>query len=471
MEFLKSTTTTCDQSAQCAAEAPRLTVASAAPVPKKIIKKAPSKAAAAASEGSAVAASAETSKIPVYAPLFKINTNSKIYMWVLEIVPQGPEGDGYQIVTRNGEKDGKMIEHTTLITKGKASRTPLEQAVLEANSKFKSKKEKELYVEDMESLAEELDTAKKSGGKKSVSAAKVRPMLAQEFTFAKYEAAKADKAAAPSRSFKINFPAFVQKKYDGIRCLAYMRDGKVFLESRTGEKFEKFDILRDQLEATFFSKMSPDQQATFYFDGELYTNDIPFNEISGLVRMTAKHAKLSDMERANKIHYYVYDCIDLANLEMTYKDRNQLLATKFKGIKSPMLHLVETEIAESTKDVKEKHDQYVAEGYEGIMVRDMIGPYEVDKRSKYLQKYKEFCEDEFKIVGFHEENGGLVIWDVILPNGKTCAAAPNASDAQRKELFKNADAYVGKMLTIYHFGYDADGRLRFPRGKAIREGY
>jgi ATP-dependent DNA ligase len=402
-------------------------------------------------------------KIPVYAPLFKINTNSKIYKWVLEIVS---DGDGFKIVTRNGEEGGKMIEHTTLITKGKASRTPLEQAVLEANAKFKNKKEKELYVEDMSSLTKELDVSKKSGGKKAVSAAKVRPMLAQEFTFAKY-----DKAAASSRSFKINFPAFVQKKYDGIRCLAYMRDGKVFLESRTGEKFEKFDLLRGQLEAAFFNKMSPEQQATFYFDGELYTDDIPFNEISGLVRMTSKHAKAADMERADKIHYYVYDCIDLANLEMTYKDRNQLLAATFKANKSPMLHLVETEIAESTKDVKEKHDQYVAEGYEGIMVRDMMGPYEVDKRSKYLQKYKEFCEDEFKIIGFHEENGGLVIWDVLLPNGKTCAAAPNASDAQRKDLFKNGNSYIGKMLTIYHFGYDADGRLRFPRGKAIREGY
>ena len=417
------------------------------------------------SSSSTASAGAATGKIPVYAPLFKINTNNKIYMWVIEIQPVA-EG-GYQIITRNGEKDGKMIEHTTLITKGKASRTPLEQATLEANSKFKSKKEKELYVEDMASLTQELDTAKKSGGKKSVSAAKVRPMLAQEFTFAKY-----DKAAAPSRSFKINFPAFVQKKYDGIRCLAYMRDGQVILESRTGEKFEKFDLLRSHIATSLFSRMAPEKAATFYFDGELYTNDIPFNEISGLVRMTLKHAKPADLERANKIHYYVYDCIDLANLEITYKDRNHLLHSHFKGIKgAPMLHLVETEIAESTKDVKEKHDQYVAEGYEGIMVRDMMGPYEVDKRSKYLQKYKEFCEDEFKIVGFHEENGGLVIWDVLLPNGKTCAAAPNASDAQRKDLFKSGSAYIGKMLTVYHFGYDTEGRLRFPRGKAIREGY
>ncbi len=407
------------------------------------------------------------STIPIYAPLYKINSNNKLYCWTIEIVPSG---NGYEIITRNGEKDGKMVSHSTLIEKGKASRTVLEQATLEANAKFKNKKEKELYTEDPSVLSSSIEDTKKSGGKKSVSNKMVRPMLAQEFDFSKYE------KAGSSRSFKIAFPAFVQRKYDGIRCLAYMKDGKVILESRTGEPFEKFDILRTQIE-TLFSKMSAEMRDGFYWDGELYTNDIPFNEISGLVRMTVKHAKPADIEKSNKIHYYIYDCININNLEMNCKERYVFMDNYFKGFSkgnpkgTEMIHRVETEIAEDPADVKSKHDTYVTQGYEGIMIRDMSGAYEVDKRSKYLQKYKEFNENEFKIVGFHEENGGLVIWDVILPNGKTCACAPNASDAQRKEMFKNGDKYIGKMLTVYYFGEDADGRLRFPRGKAIREGY
>lgn len=407
--------------------------------------------------------SKSTQDIPIYAPLYKINTNNKLYEWTIEIVKVA---EGYQIVTKNGERNGKKVEHTTLIEKGKASRSVLEQAILEANSKYKNKKEKELYGTDDMVLMNEIENTK-VGGKKTVSTKMVRPMLAQEFDFSKYE------KAGSSRSFKINFPAFIQKKYDGIRCLVYMRDGKVILESRTGEGFEKFDILRTQIEK-LFSKMSVEKREKFYFDGELYTNDIPFNEISGLVRMTVKHAKPADIDKSNKIHYYIYDCIDLENLEMTCKERYGFLDNYFKQFKKneiSMIHRVETEIAEQPLDVKSKHDAYVGDGYEGIMIRDMNGVYEVDKRSKYLQKYKEFNEAEFKIIGFHEENGGLVIWDVILPNGKTCACAPNASDSQRKEMFKNGQSYIGKMLTVYYFGEDADGRLRFPRGKAIREGY
>jgi ATP-dependent DNA ligase len=407
--------------------------------------------------------------IPAYANLYKINSNNKLYCWNIEIV-KVPNSDSYEIITRNGEKGGKMVTHSTIIEKGKASRTTLEQAILEANAKFKNKKEKELYTEDASSLTSSIEDTKKSGGKKTVSNKMVRPMLAQEFDFSKYE------KTGNSRSFKISFPAFIQRKYDGIRCLAYVRNGVVVLESRTGEPFEKFDILRNQI-LELYSKMSVEMRDNFYFDGELYTNDIPFNEISGLVRMTVKHAKVADIEKANKIHYYIYDCINLQNLEMTCKERNDFMTHYFGLFKKNeanninMIHRVETEIAESHIDVKTKHDAYVGQGYEGIMIRDMSGCYEVDKRSKYLQKYKEFNEAEFKIIGFHEENGGLVIWDVLLPNGKTCACAPNASDTQRKEMFKNGASYIGKMLTVYYFGEDADGRLRFPRGKAIREGY
>lgn len=410
--------------------------------------------------------------IPTYATLYKINSNNKLYCWSIEIVSSGngPTVSGYEIITRNGEKDGKMVSHVTLIEKGKASRSVLEQATLEANAKFKNKKEKEMYTEDASALTSSIEDTKKSG-KKSVSNKMVRPMLAQEFDFTKYE------KAGSSRSFKINFPAFIQRKYDGIRCLAYIKDGKVVIESRTGEPFEKFDLLKGQIE-TLFSKMSAEEREGFYWDGELYTNDIPFNEISGLVRMSVKHAKPTDIEKSNKIHYYIYDSIDLKNIEMNCKERYAYMDNYFKGFKKGdnskainMIHCVETEVAEQPCDVKSKHDAYVGQGFEGIMIRDMSGCYEVDKRSKYLQKYKEFNEAEFKIIGFHEENGGLVIWDVILPNGKTCACAPNASDTQRKDMFKNGSQYIGKMLTIYYFGEDADGRLRFPRGKAIREGY
>ena len=47
------------------------------------------------------------------------------------------------MITSHGQKDGAITDHEKVIDKGKASRTVLEQAILEADSKFKQKKEKE----------------------------------------------------------------------------------------------------------------------------------------------------------------------------------------------------------------------------------------------------------------------------------------------------------------------------------------
>ena len=146
--------------------------------------------------------------IPEYPTLY-IFKNNKIYQWSIKIEK---DGSSYKMITSHGQKDGAITDHEKVIDKGKASRTVLEQAILEADSKFKQKKEKELY-------AEKVNTHTKID---------VRPMLANKFSFDLYKKG--------GRSFKISFPAYGQRKYDGIRCISYLdtNTGKVVLESRKG---------------------------------------------------------------------------------------------------------------------------------------------------------------------------------------------------------------------------------------------
>ena len=72
------------------------------------------------------------------------------------------------------------------------------------------------------------------------------------------------------------------------------------------------------------------------------------------------------------------------------------------------------------------------------MIRDKAGPYEPNKRSKYLQKYKEIMEEEFKIIGFHEGTGdekGIVIWECETPDKKQFSVRPKGTREIRKELY------------------------------------
>ena len=388
--------------------------------------------------------------IPEYPTLY-IFKNKKVYQWSIKIEK---DGNSYKMITSHGQKDGAITDHEKVIDKGKASRTVLEQAILEADSKFKQKKEKELYAEKV-SIHTKID---------------VRPMLANKFSFDLYKKA--------GRSFKISFPAFCQRKYDGIRCISYIdtNTGKVVLESRKGIEFQNFNSLKDLL-GDFFKKLPPN----FYFDGELYTDEIDFEVISGLIRLHEEHTSNDDFKKIDKIKYFIYDFYDANNPNLTFDQRLEILnnllkdyAVNDKKKNSSLIVLVPTYKIDKLEDVKTYHDKFVQEGYEGIMVRDKEGPYEPNKRSKYLQKYKEIMEEEFKIIGFHEGTGdekGIVIWECETPDKKHFSVRPKGTRETRKELYDNGNKYIGSLLTVIFQEYTNDGIPRFPVGKGIRDIY
>ena len=104
-------------------------------------------------------------------------------------------------------------------------------------------------------------------------------------------------------------------------------------------------------------------------------------------------------------------------------------------------------------------------------MRNLDAPYEIKKRSYDLQKYKEFQDAEFEIIGFHEGKGdekGLVIWDCKTKTNKHFAVRPRGTREYRAKLFEEADKYIGKKLTVMFQEYTGDLIPRFPVGKAIR---
>ncbi len=382
--------------------------------------------------------------------LYGTSKTDKTKKWLIS-VKMNPDKTA-TIITENGYLDGKMnVSHRIIKTGkniGKANETTvLEQAVQEAEKKYNDKIEKEGYSTDPDHIE-----------------IKVFPMLANKFDPKK-------------KKSSIIFPCFVQPKLDGLRCMTSNKKAPV-MKSRAGLEFKRIPHLIEEAKK-FFEVADGLGHGSIYIDGELYTDKIPFEELSGCIRMEDE----TDPEKEAKlklIEYHIYDLYCADNPEMDYEDRKKLIDSIFKKKKFTHLKNVETDDCKNKEDVEDFHSSFIEKGYEGCMLRNKLGAYLLRYRSNDLLKYKKFEDGEFEVCGYEEANGedaGTIIWECYYVNSEgkkeKFKVRPKGSREFRRELFENAKKsfkkmYLGKLLTVRFQEISKDGCPRFPVGIGIR---
>ena len=381
----------------------------------------------------------EVNNVNQYPIMYKKTAIGTLQQWQVLLLPQ--ESGGYLLTTASGKVDGAITQgRGKLITEGKVNRTALEQAELEADSKFKKKKDEGYFATKEEAMNNLV----------------VLPMLAHNFE---------------KRSHDISYPAVAQRKFDGVRCLAITQaDGSIRLMTRKGKDFTHLNHLRKQIEALNI-------EPNMVLDGEVYSDSLTFQEATGLVRRQT--LKSGDMEKMEQIDYRLYDAILLDAPVATFLDRYSKLAALFptsssvEGRRMGNLVLTENFPLRGPEDIMSLHNQFTDdEEFEGVMIRNLHGTYDLNKRSKHLQKFKTFQDAEYKIVGFNEAGGnwqGTPIWICEMEDGRQFNVTPVGDRPSRIEMFKNVDDYIGKMLTVKFFELTDDGIPRFGNGIAIRD--
>jgi DNA ligase-1 len=164
----------------------------------------------------------------------------------------------------------------------------------------------------------------------------------------------------------------------------------------------------------------------------------------------------------------------MVDLKAPFIERISFLEKQFSNGKYPKVKFVETHKVADVNEFRKMFSEFVVNGFEGIMLRNINGLYRTNYRSDDLQKYKEFMEDEFTIIGFTEGEGhdkGTVIWVCETSDGKKFTVKPRGTIQRRREYFKNGHIYIGKSLTVIFQELTDNGKPRFPVGKDIREGY
>lgn len=363
--------------------------------------------------------------------LYTIDKKNLIREWSIKVINYNTYSE---IIVTHGTFNGKQISNTTKIEKGKNigkknETSHYDQAISEAKSKWTKKKDIEKYTLTIPNQTPQLKSDKEITPVLS-------PMLAHEYK--KYKD-------------KLNFPCFIQRKYDGYRMI-YNNDTHD-MYSRNGKKYDALyeTLIHKQLKSVHLP-----------LDGEIYCHDSDITfETYGVLRKKKKNQ--ADLDILNKLEYHVYDiCLpDIPYVER-YNMLQKLFEKNFEHFTS--IKLVPTFECHNQEDIQKYHESFVNSKYEGSILRNRNGMY-TSKRSFDLLKYKDFDDAEFEIVDYTFENDNknkLIVWICKTKDDKTFNIRPQGTKSEREMLYKNGNNFIGQFLWVKFFGYTENDIPRFP---------
>jgi DNA ligase-1 len=349
--------------------------------------------------------------------LSKIGNNKKELIYEVTI-------DNNNITYIYGQKNGKLQTEEETINEGKnigkANETsPAEQALFEAERKVRKK------IENGYSIINgyKLSTVSKTVVESNIDIPS--PMLAKTY--------KDQEKQIRKKYSKVD----IQYKLNGNRCIVNIKTKEMY--SRKRKQITSIPNIIDKI-VDACKNINKD---IIWVDGELYSKELTFNEIQSIIRQKNQVSEL-----ASKIKYNIFDVMS----KKEWKERKKYLDKIVTNERVNVLKTFEIDINE----IEKYNQQFVKDGYEGVIIRLPDYSYE-QKRSSGLIKYKTFIDEEFKVIGFvSEKNNPLKLGSIklIMKNGNEFNARPSMTDEECDYIWTHQEEFINKYATVEFQNYD-----------------
>lgn len=400
---------------------------------------------------------------------YQYDTKKKIRVWTIEV--QHVSDTLSNIITSTGIKDAptSVIETVTPITSGKnigrANETTIaQQAELDAQTEIKLK-EKKGYVSDIAMIKAKDETATIKD-----------PMKGYQYHPRPDVNNKKDKRMDLTKLGIKGKRVGIERKLDGWRYRVHVDEGGVTFYTSSGDLTLEFPQISESIHASFMKikdyVLEKYGIMEYYLDGEVYSHPLGFNATAsacGAGKNKTTQAQLSKEQRdlRDQMHFHLFDvCLDAP-----FTTRKKVLDYFYSNVVLPVETIY---IDANDAEIEALMDQFLGEGYEGLMIRQLDMPYEY-KRTKQLTKFKPMIDDEFEIVGFKKSISGdtLGSLECVMSDGTKFFANLKdkiGDDKMKKQIWDNQKDYLGKWVTVDFMEYTPDGLPRHPRAKAFRAG-
>ena len=260
----------------------------------------------------------------------------------------------------------------------------------------------------------------------------IQPMLAIDYNRSKHK----------------KFKKFIaQPKYDGVRAIYADKN----FQSRSGLTFEGVPEV--------LSSLSNLNTRGFPLDGELYSDTLDFDTISGIARR--KSNNLSELR--SQVFFQVFDIV---NERVRFEERLNFLTSVINNTDHYRRPLG-IPIDNNHEEIKRLLNQLLDEGYEGIILRNPDSFYEF-KRTASLLRWKPFDKDIFTVVDIQEEVAGdgrpkRRCGALVCANKETIQfSAGGLDDDLKNKIWLNVNYYIGKSVVIKFQKRTKKGSLRSP---------
>ena len=391
-----------------------------------------------------------------------ISRDSKGKLRVVELSADWcDEEHAFGIYKTTYQYGGKRTEQpTTYVRCGKAARTVREQLELEYKSnmkKYLDKGYKQLTKPIEEYSEEELQEI--IGDIRTGQDGVPKPQLAKQ----------ADKIT--------NLKIFDKKywgsrKIDGLRCLIYLgEDNKLHTSSRGATNYDA--AMCEILTHPMLIKLFKDNPGLI-MDGECYKHGYSLQQLNSIARTQKTAVDYSILQ------FYWYDIVDINSTTTERINKINKLAKDLNLDFNPEQQFKEGDLriqlvphieVSGWNNIESLHNQYVSEGWEGLVIRLQSSTYGPNKRTNDWIKVKMYKDDCFKVIGIE---GGLrgsedMVFILTTDDGKTFKAKPFGDREQKQEYWDNFDEkYKGHIGECKFFYYSDDGVPLQPSFKAFR---
>jgi DNA ligase-1 len=263
---------------------------------------------------------------------------------------------------------------------------------------------------------------------------------------------------------RIQYPVFVQPKFNGVRAL--YQNGVFQSRDELPWNPKVLAHLTEALRVVFDERT--------ILDGELYCHGMSLQEINGAVQI----ARTEPRADTHRIMFMIFDQVKFYTC---FRARWNELRELTRGQFSSVFALARTSLMTDENAVNDLYSVLVAEGFEGIMYRigdcpytwpkaywtdvraTPVGrsPYASDKNNRtwHLLKRKAWQDDEFTIVEVNEGVGkragmvGAFVFDC--GNGYRGKVGSGLSDAEATFYLKNPP--IGRRVKVKYLTLTADG--------------